>query len=193
MKIRSILVLAIIMLLSLTLLSCCTKPKNDTDTPLQSIELSEGVHLTNLFISRQGSMRELYCIISAASDGVYLKMTYTYPLDLDENSYFSFASTIGEDETAIVLKVDIEELKSIEDLIEKYGVLGWNGFNESQTLNGVLDADMHYSLFMTLSDGSTIDATGYNVYPRGMDDFFYDIFLFINARIPEDEENRIYF
>lgn len=181
------------MLLSLTLLSCCTKPKNDTDTPLQSIELSEGVHLTNLFISRQGSMRELYCIISAASDGVYLKMTYTYPLDLDENSYFSFASTIGEDETAIVLKVDIEELKSIEDLIEKYGVLGWNGFNESQTLNGVLDADMHYSLFMTLSDGSTIDATGYNVYPRGMDDFFYDIFLFINARIPEDEENRIYF
>lgn len=193
MKIRSILVLAIIMLLSLTLLSCCTKPKNDTDTPLQSIELSEGVHLTNLFISRQGSMREPYCIISAASDGVYLKMTYTYPLDLDENSYFSFASTIGEDETAIVLKVDIEELKSIEDLIEKYGVLGWNGFNESQTLNGVLDADMHYSLFMTLSDGSTIDATGYNVYPRGMDDFFYDIFLFINARIPEDEENRIYF
>ena len=193
MKIRSILVLAIIMLLSLTLLSCCTKPKNDTDTPLQSIELSEGVHLTNLFISRQGSMRELYCIISAASDGVYLKMTYTYPLDLDENSYFSFASTIGEDETAIVLKVDIEELKSIEDLIEKYGVLGWNGFNESQTLNGVLDADMHYSLFMTLSDGSTINATGYNVYPRGMDDFFYDIFLFINARIPEDEENRIYF
>ena len=38
-----------------------------------------------------------------------------------------------------------------------------------------------------------IDATGYNVHPRGMDDFFYDIFLFINARIPEDEENRIYF
>lgn len=193
MKIRCILVLAIIMLLSLTLLSCCTKPKNDTDTPLQSIELSEGVHLTNLFISRQGSMREPYYIISAKPDGVYIKMTYTHPHSLDENSYFTFSSSKVDDETAISFKLNSEELESIEEIIEKHGALSWNGFNESEALIGVLDADMQYSFFMTLSDGSSIDATGYNVYPRGMDDFFYDIFLFINARIPEDEENRIYF
>ena len=193
MKTRSISIIPLMILLSLTLLSCCTKKENNIDTPIEATPLSKDVHLTGLFISRQGSMREPYYIINAKTDGLYLKMTYTYPLELDDTSYFSFASDADDEETAIVFKLNKKELKRVEELIERYGVLNWNGFNESETLYGVLDADMHYSLFMTLSDGSSIDATGYNVYPKGMDDFFSDIMSFFYETMPEDDENRKYF
>lgn len=205
----SFLIPVLIIIIAILFLSGCAKSDNNTagdttlsvNTPIEKettaeIKLPEGVYLTNLFASRQGSMRNPYYILTSTHEETYMKMTYTYPPDLapssyapeDIENYFVFSDSIQDDEYALLFPIHKEGLEKAESIIEKYGALGWDGFNESESLSGVLDADMSYDLYIKLSDGTSIEAFGYNVCPLGMDELIFEIEKLAEQYMPKDSD-----
>ena len=77
-------------------------------------------------------------------------------------------------------KVDKSVLLEIENILNKYDVISWNGFNKAD--KNVLDGDS-FSINIKMSDGGKIDASGYMMWPEGykefvseIDDFFMNIY-----------------
>ena len=66
-------------------------------------------------------------------------------------------------------------LRRLEESIVKYGALGWDGFNESESMPEVADSGTSYSLYLELSDGTAVTAHGYNVCPAGFDELYGEI------------------
>lgn len=61
-----------------------------------------------------------------------------------------------------ILEINDEFLSKIEEIIKKYNVLKWDGFNKSD--RDVLDGDS-FSFSAKFDDGTTISASGYMMYP----------------------------
>ena len=59
--------------------------------------------------------------------------------------------------------VDKCVLNDIENILNKYNVSSWNGFNKSD--NNVLDGNS-FSIYIKMNDNSKIEASGYMIYPN---------------------------
>lgn len=66
-------------------------------------------------------------------------------------------------EDAKEFKVDKSVLLEIENILNKYDVISWNGFNKAD--KNVLDGDS-FSINIKMSDGGKIDASGYMMWPK---------------------------
>lgn len=88
-------------------------------------------------------------------------------------------------------KVDDEILSNILNSFDKFDVYSWDGFNECD--EEVLDG-MGFSLYVKLTDGRVISATGENVFPKNYREFKNEILgLFEGERVEEEqiEEEQI--
>lgn len=149
--------------------------------------------VTSLFISSTASMvhNPIY-IISTIKDKIYLKITNRYPdsfpgfmmFDINGNktndSYFDNVDKILEGEKAEIRY--LSDLKDIEQLIIKYDVSSWDGFNEHKYFRGVLDVSSRSRLFIEFSDNTTVSVSSYNSEPNGFSNFFDEIKQIIESQ-----------
>lgn len=141
-----------------------------------------GVRLTGFHIHHQGMEREPYYIMREIDSVIYIKQTDCAPDDWcmlevensrhrdksDVATYLGFADVLKDCEYGYMYKVtDRKPIEELESFIEEIGAKSWDGFNESVSLKGVLDAGDSYSLFLEFSDGSTVKVYGYNACPKG--------------------------
>jgi len=168
----------------------CSKPKDNgvfssAPTPqlfreITPVAIPEGVKVTGLFITHQGMRSGPYYIMQTTEDGVYLKTSNLSPDDYcmikDEDAaalpanakYLGFADRVKDCEYASsVLLKDDSVLMEIEAAVAESGALGWDGYDQTDPMEGVLDSGDSYQLYLELSNGTTVTMNGYNVCPAG--------------------------
>ena len=162
------------------------QPKEENK--ITPIEFPDGVKLTGLHINQQGMMRMPYYMMKVTDTGTYMKISTLSPDDYnmwagDETEdqeqpaeYFGYIETIKDVEYASLVRLEDETLiRQMEEVIVKYGALGWDGFSEHEEMPGVLDSRDMYDLYLELSDGATVKMHGYNTCPIGFHDLYGEI------------------
>jgi len=98
------------------------------------------------------------------STGNMINASVSYDLKCDNDI---FIATIKPDgvaiEDAIKIEVTNEQMKKLEDILKKYHVEKWNGFDKVD--KNVLDGNS-FSLSIRMKDNSYISAYGYMKWPK---------------------------
>ena len=98
------------------------------------------------------------------SVGYHYEASFIYNVDIVDGKYQATIKkegvTIEDAKKVIITKKDVNK---IEEILKKYKVNSWNGFNKSNKY--VLDGDS-FSLYVTFEDETEIDASGYMMYPK---------------------------
>ena len=165
------------------------KPVSDDKNDIEPIDIPEGVRLTGFYINHIGMAMEPHYIVKTTENGTCLKITNLSPDDWQmsdlvvdgenkntSDKYFKFADVVLDIEYGnVVLLEDDKVVKELEKVIEKVGALGWDGYNEHVSMDGVLDAGDSYNLYMEFSDGKTVTMYGYNSCPKGFDELMLTV------------------
>lgn len=89
---------------------------------------------------------------------------YNIQQDKESNTYTATVKPYGiAEEDAKTFKLSKDKIKELEDILNKYNVSKWNGFNKSDS--GVLDGDS-FSLSIAMENGESIRASGYMMWPE---------------------------
>ena len=98
---------------------------------------------------------------------------FSYTVSMMMNGYVSYSiecndkciqqvKKLGEEEAEEKI-ISKERVKELEELLNKYNVSSWNGFNKSD--NRVLDG-RDFNLSIRLESGESISASGYMMWPK---------------------------
>lgn len=201
MKMRNKILLLVMLMGIVSVLFGCMKNKKIVDeiisntaildkntTEITSIEFPEGTKLTGFYMHQMGMEKMPYYILRTTKSGTYMKITDLSPDDYNmwkeedtepqeqPSEYFSYIETVKDIEYASLVKLEDDVLlRQIEECIVKYGALGWDGFNKSESMPGVMDSGTSYNLYLELSDGTTVTMHGYNICPAGFDELYSEI------------------
>ncbi|MBR5268185.1 MAG: hypothetical protein IKU20_08335 [Lachnospiraceae bacterium] len=158
------------------------------------IELAEGVTLTGFYMNQMGMARAPYYMMKVTESGTYMKISTSSPDDYemwkDDDSenleqpseYFGYIETVKDVEYASHVKLEDDTvIRQMEECIEKYGALGWDGYSKKEDMPGVMDSGDSYNLYLELSDGTTVTMQGYNTCPAGFHDLYGDIVKIFDA------------
>ena len=115
-------------------------------------------------------------------EGVYQinKLEYSYTNGYEVNSDVSYKidcedkciliiKEYGKDEKDIITKkLTNKDMDKFEDMLNKYHILSWKGFNKSD--KNVLDGNS-FSFRLRYNDDEKLSASGYMMYPNHYRDF----------------------
>ena len=97
------------------------------------------------------------------SQGYAMNTYVRYELECKEKCTLKYKPLYASDEETKVVEVSDDVLKKLEDILNKYEIYKWDGFNKSN--KNVLDGnDFHFSVH--LKDGTSISASGYMSWPK---------------------------
>ena len=82
------------------------------------------------------------------------------------------------EEDAKIVEVPYDNIQKVEDILNKYDVINWNGFNKSDSR--VLDGNS-FSFYVKFGDGKSISASGYMMYPKNYRDVKEELNSFFDA------------
>ncbi len=104
----------------------------------------------------------------------YMMNAYTiYQITYENEKYLAKIKPYGVDEEDdLIIEVDEEFIKEIVNILKKYNVNKWNGFNKTD--HGVLDGDS-FSFSLTLNNDKEIEASGYMRWPENYRDVVNEI------------------
>lgn len=98
------------------------------------------------------------------SVGYAMYSNVNYDLEYKNSKYIAKIKPDGiADEEAKEVELDEKTVTKIEEVLKKYNVTSWDGFNKSDKY--VLDGDS-FSFSLSLKDGSYISASGYMKWPN---------------------------
>ena len=98
------------------------------------------------------------------TQGYMINSSIRYNLEYKDDKYIATVKPYGiPDEEAREIKVSDDFVKEIEEILSKYEVNSWNGFNKSDKY--VLDGDS-FSCFIDFKNGESVSAHGYMSWPK---------------------------
>ncbi|MBR3208929.1 MAG: hypothetical protein IKF82_01540 [Bacilli bacterium] len=98
------------------------------------------------------------------STSVMMNASVSYDLRYESSEYIAtIKPNLVADNEAISVKISRDEVLMIEEVLKKYEVSKWDGFNQSD--NNVLDGNS-FSFSAELVSGERIGASGYMKYPK---------------------------
>ena len=98
------------------------------------------------------------------SVGYHMNGSYAYEINYDGSHYIASIKKDGvAEEDAKMVIISKKDVKRVENVLVKYKVNKWNGFDKVD--KNVLDGDS-FSLYVTFDDDTSIDAHGYMRYPE---------------------------
>ena len=96
-----------------------------------------------------------------------------YELQCQDTECFAYYKPSGtDDKDKYKYSVDTEFCEKLEELLEKYDVGSWDGFDKVD--RDILDGSS-FSLSITMKNGDSINASGYMKYPKHYRDFVVDL------------------
>lgn len=97
------------------------------------------------------------------SNGYAINSYTRYELGINDGKYVAKIKPYGvSEEDLLEIEVDKSIMDKIEEILKKYEVNKWDGFDKSN--QGVLDGDS-FSLSVGLKDNKSIHASGYMMWP----------------------------
>ena len=110
--------------------------------------------------------------------GTMINSSVSYDLNYKDNKYIAIIkpNNISEEE-AITTEISSKDIEKIIEILKKYNVQKWNGFNKHDP--DVLDGNS-FSISIYFKNNDSIIASGYMMYPnnyREVKEEFDDIFL----------------
>lgn len=112
------------------------------------------------------------------STGTMINAYVSYDLSYKDGKYIVKIKPNGKSEEEVKeIEITKKEVKKIEEIVEKYEVYKWDGFNKSDP--NVLDGNS-FNMSITLKEGKIISASGYMKYPnnyREVKDELDDLFM----------------
>lgn len=97
------------------------------------------------------------------SVGYAINAYYTYDLDCEDKCIIKIKPNGYPEEEAKEYEVDDKTLNKIADILNKYEVSKWDGFDKSD--KNVLDGNS-FSFIVRLKNGGSIHASGYMKWPN---------------------------
>ncbi|MBP5684391.1 MAG: hypothetical protein J6X02_03955 [Bacilli bacterium] len=120
----------------------------------------------------------------------YMMYAYTrYELNCDKSCTLRIKPNGIPDEDMKEYEVDNKTIVELCDLLNKYDISKWNGFDESD--QNVLDGDS-FSFSLNLHNGKSISASGYMRWPKNYSDVKNGIMKLFDAYIKEGDFNEPY-
>ena len=96
-----------------------------------------------------------------------------YELEFKDNKYFATIKHWGiPEEEATILEVDESFEKKLEEILKKYNVSSWDGFQKSD--KHVLDGNS-FDLYIKMEEENNIDASGYMKWPKNYREFKQEV------------------
>lgn len=151
MKIRYLLILLCIVIVVVIFIVLLKRPKKVSITNIKLLEFSY-------------------------TNGTMINSNVYYKLECNDDCGATISPYGTAMEDAKEFKVDKGVVLDIENVLNKYDVAIWNGFNKTDKY--VLDGDS-FSINIKMSDGKTIEASGYMMWPK-------------NYRSVEEELDKIF-
>ena len=161
---------------------------NTIETKITPISIPEGTRLKHLYITHQGMRGGAYYILKTTDAGIYMKITPMNPGNWrmlegeapdspdDHAKYLAFGDTVKDCERAsLVLLEDDDPVRDLEVAIAAAGALSWDGYDENDPMEGVLDSGDSYQLYLELTDGTTVTVNSYNAKPAGFSELLYRV------------------
>ena len=122
-----------------------------------------GVGLLMGLSKKEVEISEIKSLYFTYTRGYAMNAYVVYDLNCDDNCILKYKPYGIDIEEAKKVKVSMDTIKKVKDILLKYEVSKWNGFNKTD--NNVLDGDsFHLSIFM--KDGESISASGYMTWPK---------------------------
>ena len=116
-----------------------------------------------LFFQKNVEIKKINHFSFYYSTGNMMYANVEYKLDLKDDKYIAEIKPTGiPDDESLIIEVDDEFEKNLEQILLKYQVNKWNGFKKSD--KHVLDGGS-FSLYVRM-DEETIDASGYMKWPK---------------------------
>ncbi len=96
--------------------------------------------------------------------GYAMNARVRYEIDYDNNEYKTSIIPNGiPDEDKLEIIINKEVIDRIEQVLNKYNISKWNGFDKVD--KNVLDGDS-FSLYLRMQNDKTIEASGYMKWPE---------------------------
>ena len=163
------LLLLCVLLAGLWTLSACRQlPGGPTNpAPTKAPDTVADTPLTYLYFSESAS---------------YYKRVQAVEYRMEDGRHTAYFYMANEDEPYPV-PVDQAWADTLNGFVVRYDMLGWDGF--SGTAPGLLDGT-HFSVELTLADGTQVRAGGYGDFPEGYGDASAAIDAHFLQLLPED-------
>ena len=104
--------------------------------------------------------------------------TYTYEIKKVDNKYSFKATESLKDSETVLKEISKKDVEKLEDIIKKYEIDKWNGFNDSD--NDIMDGT-YFSLDVKYDSGSVIKAYGYMKSPDNYQEAHNALVDFLNG------------
>ena len=117
------------------------------------------------------------------SNGYMANSNTIYNINCEDKCILELKPKYIPDEDAIKIELSNEEINKLIEIINKYEVYKWDGFNKSDKY--VLDGDS-FSLSIKTKDNESISASGYMKYPNNYSSFRSEVDNMFEKYIPEE-------
>lgn len=111
------------------------------------------------------------------TEGYGINTNVRYTMKCDKKCILKVKPYGVDENKATKKELSSKDINSFINILNKYNVLSWDGFNKSD--KDVLDGDS-FHLYVTYNDYRNISASGYMMYPNNYRDFKNDINDLIN-------------
>lgn len=132
----------------------------------------------SIYKKKSITIKNIKSFTYSGNRGNMINANYSYKISKENEKYKASIKKWGE-EKPIELELSKEKVEELENLLNKYNVSSWNGFEKNNKY--VLDGDGFY-LGITLTTGEDITASGYMMHPNNyrevdvaLDKFFLDL------------------
>lgn len=132
-------------------------------TIVLSLLLVGGINMF-LFNKKEVEIIDLKYMHLGYSTGTMVNSNVRYNLELKDGKYMAeIKPNSMADEDTMTVEMKKEDVQKIKDILKKYHVGRWNGFNKSD--QNVLDGDS-FSFSIRFVDDTSISASGYMMWPN---------------------------
>ena len=133
------------------------------------------------------SIKDIKRMHFSYSQGYAANAYIIYEIEYKDNKYIAKIKPYGvSDEEATEKEVDKCFVKNVKEVLDKYEVSKWNGFNKTD--RNVLDGDS-FSFSVTTIDDKSISAHGYMSWPKNYRDVRSELDTLFNNLIENEVED----
>ena len=169
MKLKSLLwIIIIVLILFIITYVFYLKTKKENNPP--EVKVKEIKDIKNLYYTY--------------SVGYSIDAYYIYDIKCEDKCTIKIKPNGYPEEEAKTYDLDQDSLNKIIEVLNKYEVRKWDGFNKSN--KNVLDGDS-FSFSITMMDGDSISASGYMMWPEHYRDVREELGEIFNSFIKEGD------
>lgn len=135
----------------------------------------------NSIISNSSQISDINSFYFTYTKGYAINSYIIYDIKKNDDTYIVHVKQYGKaEEEAVEKEVSKETITKLEEILNKYNVSKWSGFNKTD--KNVLDGNS-FSCSISMENGKSISASGYMKWPQNYKEVVEELDLFFEDLI----------